>query len=324
MMKIFTWHIHGSYLYFLSQGDYEIYIPVSRSRSEEGYYGRGKTFPFGPNVIEVPVEEVKDKEFDCILFQTNYNYLQDQYHILSDKQRKLPRIYLEHDPPRKHPVDTKHIMNDKDVLLVHVTHFNRLMWDNGDVQTAVIEHGVTDTGINYTGELDRGIVVINNLTARGRLLGADIFKEVRRHIPLDLVGMGNEEFGLGEVLHPQLPAFISRYRFFFNPIRWTSLGLAICEAMMAGLPVVGLATTELSSVIQNGKSGYIHTDVHYLISKMKLLLNDQAHAAELGREGKKIAAKRFSIERFTAEWKKLFEQAINKKELTDNQKILQA
>src|SRR3982750_2168317 len=97
MMKIFTWHIHGSYLYFLSQGDYEIYIPVTRSRTEEGYYGRGETFPFGPNVIEISVEEVKNKEFDCILFQTNQNYLADQYHILSEKQRTLPCIYLEHD-----------------------------------------------------------------------------------------------------------------------------------------------------------------------------------------------------------------------------------
>lgn len=323
-MKIFTWHIHGSYLYFLSQGDYEIYIPVTSSRTEEGYYGRGKTFPFGANVIEVPVEEVKNKEFDCILFQTNRNYLEDQYDILSEKQRKLPRVYLEHDPPRKHPVDTRHIMNDPDVLLVHVTHFNQLMWDNGDVHTTVIEHGVTDPDVQYSGELERGIVVINNLTTRGRLLGADIFKEVRRIIPLDLVGMGNEEYGLGEVLHPQLPAFISRYRFFFNPIRWTSLGLAICEAMMAGVPVVGLATTELSSVIQNGKSGYIHTDIHYLISKMKLLLNDRDHAAALGSEGRKIAMNRFSIDRFIAAWKKVFEQAIQGHVLTNHQKILQA
>ena len=49
-MKIFTWHIHGSYLYFLSQGDYEIFIPVNEKKTE-GYYGRGQTFPFGKNVM---------------------------------------------------------------------------------------------------------------------------------------------------------------------------------------------------------------------------------------------------------------------------------
>src|SRR5688572_221673 len=101
-MKIFTWHIHGSYLYYLSQGNYEIYIPVKESKTE-GYYGRGETFPFGANVIEVPAEEVRQLKFDCILFQTNHNYQVDQYQILSEEQRQLPRLYLEHDPPRVHP-----------------------------------------------------------------------------------------------------------------------------------------------------------------------------------------------------------------------------
>jgi glycosyltransferase involved in cell wall biosynthesis len=311
-MKIFTWHIHGSYLFFLSQGDYEIYIPVTETKKEEGYYGRGNTFPFGKNVIEIPVNEVKNTEFDCIVFQTNKNYLVDQYEILSEEQRKLPRIYLEHDPPWQHPTNTKHIMQDDEVTFVHVTHFNKLMWDNGDVKTTVIQHGVTDPNVQFTGEIERGIVVINNFPSRGRLLGLDLFLEARKYVPLDLVGMGTGELGLGEILHPELPSFISKYRFFFNPIRWTSLGLAICEAMMIGIPVVGMATTELSSVIQNEHSGFIHTDLHYLIKKMKALLEDRNLAVQLGNEGKKVAQQLFDIKRFTAEWKELFEKTINK------------
>ena len=310
-MKIFTWHIHGSYLFFLSQGEYEIYIPVTESKKEEGYYGRGETFPFGENVIEVPVAEVRQLQFDCILFQTNKNYLVDQFEILSEKQRQLPKIYLEHDPPLQHPTSTKHIMQDPSVSFVHVTHFNKLMWDNGPVNTKVIEHGVMDPGVHFTGELEKGIVVINNLPSRGRLLGLDLFLEARKHIPIDLVGMGTGELGLGEVLHPQLPQFISRYRFFFNPIRWTSLGLAICEAMMIGIPVVGMATTELSSVIQNDRSGFIHTDLKYLVQKMKILLKDKNMAVQLGQEGRRTAMARFNIKRFTSEWKELFEQTIN-------------
>ena len=313
-MKIFTWHIHGSYLFFLSQGNYQIYIPVTETRKEEGYYGRGETFPFGDNVIEIPVDEVRHREFDCILFQTNKNYLTDQYEILSEEQRQLPRIYLEHDPPREHPTNTKHIMQDAEVTFVHVTHFNRMMWDNGHVPTQVIEHGVLLPGATYQGEIPKGIVVINNLPSRGRLLGLDLFLEARKHVPLDLVGMGTGELGLGEVLHPQLPGFISKYRFFFNPIRWTSLGLAICEAMMLGIPIVGMATTELSSVITNEKNGFIHTDIDYLINKMKLLVEDKSLATQLGIEGKKTAMDRFNIERFTSEWKNLFEKLIRNNE----------
>ena len=307
--KIFTWHIHGSYLFYLSQGNYDIYIPVKGEKTE-GYYGRGETFPFGDNVHEVPAELVKDQEFDCILFQTNTNFLKDQYEILSAEQRELPKIYLEHDPPRQHPTDTKHIVDDEDILLVHVTHFNRLMWDNNNTPTKVIEHGVTTPDIPFSGELEKGIVVINNLPSRGRLLGLDIFLEVRKHIPLDLVGMGTGELGLGEVLHPQLPEFISKYRFFFNPIRYTSHGLAVCEAMMLGIPVIGMATTEMPTVITNNVNGYIHSDISKLIDKMKTLISDKQQAVNMGIEGRKTALERYNIKRFVNDWELTFKEVI--------------
>ena len=307
--KIFTWHIHGSYLFYLSQGNYDIYIPVKGEKTE-GYYGRGETFPFGDNVHEVPAELVKDQEFDCILFQTNTNFLKDQYEILSAEQRELPKIYLEHDPPRQHPTDTKHIVDDEDILLVHVTHFNRLMWDNNNTPTKVIEHGVTTPDIPYSGDLEKGIVVINNLPSRGRLLGLDIFLEVRKHIPLDLVGMGTGELGLGEVLHPQLPEFISKYRFFFNPIRYTSHGLAVCEAMMLGIPVIGMATTEMPTVITNNVNGYIHSDISKLIDKMKTLISDKQQAVNMGIEGRKTALERYNIKRFVNDWELTFKEVI--------------
>jgi hypothetical protein len=304
-LKIFTWHIHGSYLFYLSQGNYDIFIPTKPEKTE-GYYGRGETFPFGPNVIEVPAEEVKNHEFDVILYQTNQNYLTDQYEILSPAQRELPKVYIEHDPPRQHPTDTKHVVDTKDLTLVHVTHFNKLMWDCGQTPTTVIEHGVTAPNADYTGEKPRGIVVINNLPLRGRLLGLDIFLKVREQVPIDLVGMGTGDLGLGEVLHPQLPEFISKYRFFFNPIRYTSLGLAVCEALMQGIPVVGLATTELSAVIDNGHSGFIHTDVNYLIDKMNLLIEDAELAQKIGAGGRELAQQRFNIMRFVNDWEQLF------------------
>lgn len=306
--KIFTWHIHGSYLYYLSQGRYDIYIPVN-SEKTEGYNGRGSTFPFGDNVIEVPEEEVKNLEFDCILYQSKKNFLTDQYETLSSRQRELPKIYLEHDPPREHPTDTKHVVDDPDILLVHVTHFNRLMWDNNRTPAQVIDHGIIiPPGISYTGEIERGIVVINNIETRGRRLGYDIFLEARKHIPLDIVGMGTEDLGLGEVPHTQLPQFISKYRFFFNPIRYTSLGLSVCEAMTIGVPVVGLATTEMASAIQNGFSGFVHTDLSYLIEKMQLLLKDRELAGKIGRQGREYAERRFNIKRFVMDWERVFKK----------------
>ena len=304
-LRLFTWHIHGSYLYYLSQANVLIYIPVNDEKSE-GYVGRGSTFPFSENVIEIPAGSVKDYDFDCILFQTANNYLFDQYDILSEGQRRLPRLFLEHDPPQQIPTNTRHPVNDPEIPIVHVTNFNALMWDNNQSPVFVIDHGIHIKPVSYEGTLDRGIVVINNLHERGRRLGLDVFLEVRKHIPLDIIGMNTQKIGgLGEILHPQIPDFIRKYRFFFNPIRYTSLGLAVLEAMMSGIPVVGLATTEMVTVIRDGHSRFLHTDISYLIERMKDLLADQPLAARLGEEGRRVAIDRFNIDRFVQDWENL-------------------
>ena len=198
-LRVLTWHVHGNYLLYLSRADVEFYLPVAPGRP--GYGGRGDTFPFPDRVRDVPAEAVRDLELDCVLFQSRQNYLEDQYEILSDEQRPLPRIYLEHDPPQEHPTDTRHPVDDPDTLLVHVTPFNDLMWDSGRTPTRVIEHGVfVPEDARYTGEFERGIVVVNHLRRRGRRLGADVFERVREEVPLDLVGMDAESLGgLGEV-----------------------------------------------------------------------------------------------------------------------------
>lgn len=302
-LRVLTWHVHGSYLYYLTQTPCEFFLPVKEGRPE-GYGGRAGTLPWGSNVHDIAAGDVKNADFDCILFQSKKNYLEDQYEILSEAQRKLPRIYLEHDPPREVPTDTRHVVNDPDVLIVHVTHFNNLMWDNNGSPSKVIEHGVmVPSDVIYTGEIEKGIVVINGIKKRGRRLGLDVFEKVRKEVPIDIVGMGSEEVGgLGEVPNRDLQYLISRYRFFFNPIRYTSLGLSVCEAMMAGLPVVGLATTEMSVTIENDISGYVHTDVEFLIEKMKMLLSSPQKAEQLGIGARAAAMRKFGIERFSYEW----------------------
>ena len=308
-LKILTWHTHGAYLYYLTQAPHDFYV-LSRPGRPPGYGGRCGHLPWGDNVHDLSVEKVKRQKLDLILFQDDPQYFEDQYEILSPAQRGLPHIYLEHDPPRQHPVDTRHPVTDPDVLLVHCTHFNRLMWDNGRTPTCVVEHGVVEPTARYSGELERGLVVINDLPRRGRRLGLDVFQEARKHIPLDLVGMGSEALGgLGEVLHRDLPAFAARYRFLFNPIRYTSMGLAVIEAMMTGLPIVALATTEMPTVIRDGVDGYVHTDLSRLVDGMKHLLQSRETAAQLGMEARKTALSRFSIHRFIADWTQAFVEA---------------
>ena len=309
-LRILTWHVHGSYLYYLSHCPHDFILPVKAGRPE-GYGGRSGTLAWPPNVSEIDAADVRKASFDCILFQSRRNYLQDQHEILAPEQRALPRIFLEHDPPREHPTDTRHIVDDPDMLLVHVTHFNDLMWDSNRTPTAVVDHGVqVPAHLGYDGSLPRGIVIVNGLPVRGRRLGLDIIERVRRKVPLDIVGMQSELVGgLGEVPWNELAQFEVRYRFFFNPIRYTSLGLAVCEAMMLGMPIVGLATTEMSATIDDGVNGFLGTDVELLIDRMHELLADRVLASALGARARETARRRFNMQRFIADWQAVFEYA---------------
>jgi glycosyltransferase involved in cell wall biosynthesis len=314
-LRILTWHVHGNYLYYLTQTPHEFYLPVGRT--EHGYGGRAPGFPWPANVHEVPVEQVRDLELDCILFQSAQHYVKDQYEILSDAQRQRALVYLEHDPPQQHPTNTRHIVDDPAALLVHVTAFNELMWDSGRTPTRVIEHGVLmPEEVRYRGEFNKGLVVVNGIQRRGRRLGWDVFQRVRSSVPLDLIGMESERSGgLGEVGHEELPGFMCRYRFIFNPIRYTSLGLAVCEAMTLGIPVVGLATTEMVTAVTNDVNGYVDTDVDVLIDRMRDLLAHPEHARRLSERARTIARGRFGIGRFTKDWHCVLTEAVQHAEV---------
>src|SRR5215213_4642481 len=125
-LRILTWHVHGSYLWYLTQlSSVDWYLPVKPGRPSP-YNGRAGSRPWPGNVVEVPVDELAGTELDCILFQSHQQWLVDQHELLSPAQRALPRIVLEHDPPRESPTDTRHPVDDPSVLIVHCTHFNRL------------------------------------------------------------------------------------------------------------------------------------------------------------------------------------------------------
>ena len=49
-------------------------------------------------------------------------------------------------------------------------------------------------------------------------------------------------------------------------------------------------------------SGFVDTDVHRLVGRMHELLRDPELARELGEGARRTALRRFSIDRFAADW----------------------
>jgi glycosyltransferase involved in cell wall biosynthesis len=72
--------------------------------------------------------------------------------------------------------------------------------------------------------------------------------------------------------------------------------------MSLGLPILGLATTEMSTAVENGVSGYVETDPARLVEHARRLLRDPSEAAALSEGARKRAQERFGIERFARDW----------------------
>ena len=311
-LTILTWHVHGSYLDALGHTGHDIIVP-SRSGRPERFTGRPDDATWPATIREVPADVVRELAVDLVLYQHAANWTTDQDQILSPSQRDGPRVYVEHDPPRQHPTDTRHPVDDPAVFIVQVTAFNALMWDTGPNPVRVVEHGIPmPADVRWSGELERGLVVVNELVRRGRRLGSDLVADARRRLPIDVAGMGSEAIGgIGALAHDDLLRRQAAYRFVFHPARWTSFGMAVCEAMLLGQPVVALAATEMPTVIVDGVNGFTSTDPARLEASMRALLEDRSLAARIGQAGYETARDRFSIGRFVRDWNRVFEEAMD-------------
>jgi len=75
---------------------------------------------------------------------------------------------------------------------------------------------------------------------------------------------------------------------------------------MVGLPLIGLATTELPRIVAASGGGFVDSDVDRLIDVSRRLLRDPEEASSLGRAARAYAREHFAIERFVADWNAAF------------------
>src|SRR3954447_23628929 len=94
-LRVLTWHVHGNYLYYLTQVAHDWYV-LSKPGYPPGYAGRSGHLPWGDNVHDMPISAVRAENFDCMVSEAGSHYRDDQHVYLSEAQRRLPRIHLEH------------------------------------------------------------------------------------------------------------------------------------------------------------------------------------------------------------------------------------
>lgn len=309
MKRVWLWHVHGSYTTSLVQGPHTYYVPVLPDRGPDGR-GRARTWAWPEQVIEVTPEQARDLEIDVAIAQRPHE-LDGLIERWTGRKpgRDLPTIYLEHNTPQGKINELRHPAADRaDVTVAHVTHFNELFWDCGTTATRVIEHAIVDPGYRYTGELPRAGVAINEAMRRGRVTGTDLLPRFAAAIPLDVYGidagrLGGVDDPPQSTLHDELP----RRRAYLHPIRWTSLGFALLEAMYLGMPVVALATTEVVEAVPDG-CGVISTDVETLCAALRTYVAEPERARADGLRARAYALERFGLPRFLRAWDALFDE----------------
>ncbi|WP_431908490.1 glycosyltransferase [Micromonospora carbonacea] len=320
-MNVLVWHVHGSWTTSFVHGRHRYLVPVTPDRGPYGL-GRARTYPWPASAVEVSPRELRRTDVDLVVLQRP-----EEFDLACDwlgrrVGRDVPAIYVEHNTPKGDVPNTRHPMADRDdLLLTHVTGFNELFWDNGATRTAVVEHGVVAPAVEWTGELDRLAVVINEPVRRWRVTGTDLLPRFAELAPLDVFGMGvtglADRLGLpadrvtshDDVPQERMHAELARRRAYLHLCRWTSLGLSLVEAMTIGMPVVALAATE-AVVAVPPEAGALSTRVDDLLGAARRFLDDPAAAARAGAAARRAARDRYGLERFLADWDRLLEEEV--------------
>lgn len=313
-VRILLWHVHGSWTTAFVQGRHEYVLPLTPGRDPDGL-GRARTWDWPRHVVEVPYDELRDVDLDAVVLQRPHEPGLVEAWTGRRPGVDLPAAYVEHNTPRGDVPDTRHPMADQGTVpVVHVTHFNRLVWDCGQAPTDVVEHGIVDPGHRYSGELERAAVVVNEPVRRGRVVGADLLPALAEVAPLDVFGMGVDGLDRHLGVPPDrmstfedLPTQahmhreVARRRVYVHTARWTSLGLSLLEAMHLGVPVVGLAATEAPLAVPPG-AGVLSNRPEELAAAVRRFLDDPEEAHAVGAAGREAALARYGLARFLSDW----------------------
>jgi hypothetical protein len=302
-VKIFLWHVHGAWTTAFVHGHHEYLVPVLPDGGPEGL-GRAQTYTWPEQAVEVTPEQAAKAEVDAVILQREKELggLAERWLGGRRPGKDIPAVYVEHNAPQGRINEMRHPAADRrDLLLVHVTHFNDLFWDPGSTPTRVIEHGIVDPGYLYTGEIPRAAVVINEAERRWRVTGTDLLGHFGTEVALDLFGMKSEGLGGEDLPQAKLHREMARRRVYLHPIRWTSLGLSLLEAMHLGMPVVALATTEVPLAVPP-EAGVISTRVEVLERALRLFVNEPREALARGKAAREFALSRYGLDRFLSDW----------------------
>ncbi|GAA3028914.1 glycosyltransferase [Streptomyces olivoverticillatus] len=320
-MRILLWHVHGSWTTAFVQGPHTYLVPVTPRQ------GPGRPRPRRHLRLarlrrrDVPPEQLRDTDIDLVVLQRppTSSTSPGAGWAAAPAPTSPPSTSNTTRPAGPSPTPATRPLDHRGLTIVHVTYFNQLFWDCA--KHTHHRHRARHRRPRppqWTGHRERAAVVVNEPLRRGRTTGTDLLARFARAAPLDVFGMRTHgiahHLGLPEdrchareLVQNELHRAMAACRMYLHPVRWTSLGLSLLEAMHLGMPVVALATTEVVEAVPP-EAGVVSNRPDVLLDAVRGFIAEPGRAREAGRAARTAALARYGLPRFLDDWDRLIKE----------------
>ncbi len=107
---------------------------------------------------------------------------------------------------------------------------------------------------------------------------------------------------------PDVAAWLRRADVLVHPVRWEGFGLAVLEAMLAGLPVVAARVSSMPELVVDGETGVL-VSPHDPFALAAAVEDALANAREYGERGRARARSKFSVAQMVERTLEVYEKA---------------
>ena len=213
---------------------------------------------------------------------------------------------------------------------------------NGVIESSkitVVHNGIDIDRFNHSGDCSGELpVVVGTVGHIAPIKGHDVFVRAaalisarRQGVKFVIIGEDKSpqmsyrrsleslvaELGLSEIVampgwRDDMPALLSSLTLFVSAARSEPFGLAIVEAMAAGLPIVATASEGAMEIIEDGLSGKLvpADDPEALAQAINDLLDDPPERSRLGRNALLAARQRYSLERMASDTERIYREVL--------------
>lgn len=144
---------------------------------------------------------------------------------------------------------------------------------------------------------------------------------------LDIIGTGTQLSSLkkfakknhldvrffGQIENNKIPNYLSKYKLYLTSSKIEGSPKTILEAMSVELPIFGLKAYGLNSLVQNGKTGYLYSNIKNLSKKLIELKNKKKVLNSLGLNARALIKKNFSLKKNVKLERETIEKLFNEK-----------